>query len=395
MKYINVSLKYKPKALFIAFLLVFSLLFSCTSTEEKRSEVAENKPTPPPKAEHIGDVSLYEKYAPYFSIGAAVSMRSLKIHDKILQFHFNHLTMENDMKFGSIQPAENTFNFTVPDAIADYAREHTMNLCGHTFVWHSQYPEWLFAGLTPGNEDDIELLKSRMKNHIETLIDRYDDVVNNWDVVNEAVTDTKGKMYRDGSEGSKWYNIFQSEEYIYWAFKYTQDVLEAKGSSAKMYYNDYNVYNPDKLKKILDMARWLRDEKGVRIDGIGFQGHWKINVPVVNEVRNAFDIVVKEGFEIKISELDVSIYPNDNWAEQKWEPLKEFDARMEDKQAEYYGALFSLFREYGEYISEVTFWGISDNMTWLDYFPTRRNNFPLLFDDNYNVKKAYYAIIDF
>jgi endo-1,4-beta-xylanase len=395
MKSINISLKHKFIPLFVGFVLVFSLFFSCTSTVEKEPQPTKKPVERPPKAEYIGEVPLSEKYAPYFSIGAAVSKGSLRVHDKILQFHFNHMTLENDMKFERIHPKEDEYSFSVSDAVADYAREHNMKLCGHTLVWHSQYARWLFEDLTPGNADDIEVLKGRMKNHIETLINRYDDVVDNWDVVNEAITETKGKVYRDGSEGSLWYDIFQSEEYIYWAFKYTQDALDAKGSSAKMFYNDYNTYTQDKLKKILKMARWLRDEKGVRIDGIGFQGHWKINVPGVDEIQAAFDVIIKEDLIIKISELDVSIYPNDNWGTSTWEPLKEFNKQVEMEQAEYYRAIFSLFREYGGNISEVTFWGISDNMTWLDWFPTNRNNFPLLFNDMHNAKQAYYAIIDF
>ena len=33
------------------------------------------------------------------------------------------------------------------------------------------------------------LLKSRLKAHIEAMIERYADVVDNWDVVNEAISD--------------------------------------------------------------------------------------------------------------------------------------------------------------------------------------------------------------
>ena len=70
-------------------------------------------------------------------------------------------------------------------------------------------------------------MKSRLKAHIEAVVDRYADVVDTWDVVNEVLSDDKTKQYRDGSEGSRWYELFGSEEYIYWAFKYAKDALEA------------------------------------------------------------------------------------------------------------------------------------------------------------------------
>jgi len=405
MKHIHIPLKYKLLLVFMAFLLFFSLslFLTCTSTaEEKETTVVRRTPhrtavpTPsPPKAENIGDVSLFKKYEPYFSIGAAVRPSYIKSHDKILKFHFNHLTIEDDMKFGGIHPKEDTYNFKSVDMICDYARENNMKLTGHTLVWHAQYAAWLFKGLKPGDKDDIELLKNRMKEHIETLINRYDDIVDNWDVVNEAISDSGGKTYRDNNEGSKWYDIFQNEDFIYFAFKYAQDALDAKDSKAKLFYNDYNTYNQAKLKKILNMARWLRDEKNVRIDGIGFQAHWNMSGPAVSDIKLAFDAIIKEGFLIKISELDVSVYTNDNWGQKDWEPEKKFDEQMAKQQAEYYKSIFALFREYSEHITDVTFWGVSDDDSWLDWFPTKRNNYPLLFDDDYNAKAAYYAIIDF
>jgi GH35 family endo-1,4-beta-xylanase len=43
----------------------------------------------------------------------------------------------------------------------------------------------------------------------------------------------------------------------------------------------------------------------------------------------------------------------------------------------------------------ITLWGVSDDMTWLDYFPVERKNGPLLFDEHGQPKEAYWRIIDF
>jgi endo-1,4-beta-xylanase len=41
----------------------------------------------------------------------------------------------------------------------------------------------------------------------------------------------------------------------------------------------------------------------------------------------------------------------------------------------------------------VTFWNLSDKSTWLDNFPVRgRKDFPLLFDEKYQPKKAFFAV---
>jgi endo-1,4-beta-xylanase len=340
------------------------------------------------------DISIYKKYAPYFSFGFAVTPRQLGTVGDILIFHANRLTAENAMKFSPIHPAPGSFNFSDADKIANFARAHRMTMTGHTLVWHRQIPGWMFAGLTPGKTRDIETLKSRLKSHIEAMISRYGDVVDNWDVVNEAVSDTYGTDYRDGDEGSGWYRIFGSEEYIYWAFKYAADALAAAGSSAKLYYNDYNVTVPDKLDKILAMVKWLRG-RGARIDGIGLQGHWKFDWPTAGDIQSAIDRITRAGLEVKISELDISVYTGDDWASQTWEKEKPFNEEVERRQALRYRELFNLFRSNGGRISSVTLWGVSDDATWLDSYPVRRNNYPLLFDDAHKPKLSYYAIVEF
>ncbi len=129
---------------------------------------------------------------------------------------FNHLTCENAMKIQNIHPAEDTYDWAEADRIADFARDHGMKLTGHTLLWHRQAPDWLFAGVTAGDSASLDLLKARLNAHIIAVVGRYADVVDNWDVVNEAISSSSSKTYRDGSEGSMWYQLFGSEEYIYW-----------------------------------------------------------------------------------------------------------------------------------------------------------------------------------
>src|SRR5260221_3996254 len=211
----------------------------------------------------VGPGSLAQKYADYFPIGAAVSNFQISFLDQVLAQDFNHLTCENAMKAADIHPAEASFAWQDADRIADFARLHGMKLTGHALLWHARTPDWMFAGVTAGDAASVELLKGRLKAHIEAVIARYADVVDNWDVVNEAISDDPAKTYRDGSEGSKWYELFGSEEYIYWAYQFARDALEAKapGSSAgKLYYNEYVA--TVKADKILKMLAWLKDVKG-------------------------------------------------------------------------------------------------------------------------------------
>ncbi len=340
--------------------------------------------------------SVAQKYADYFPIGAAVSAWHLDNAADALTRDFNHLTCENAMKAQSIHPAEATYDWAEADRIADFARSHGMKLTGHALLWHRQAPSWLFSGITAGDPTSLELLKSRLKAHIEAVVNRYADVVDNWDVVNEAISDDPDKVYRDGSEQSKWYELFGSEDYIYWAFRYAHDALEAiaTGSSVgKLYYNEYSV--TAKADKILSLFAWL-ETRGIHVDGIGFQSHENMTWPSVSELQHAFDQFVKAGYKIKISELDVSVYSDYSTGSFVASPEVPFTADLETAQAQRFAALFSVYRKNRASISSVTFWGVSDDHTWLDNEPVvGRDNYPLLYKDPKTAKAARSEIINF
>jgi endo-1,4-beta-xylanase len=340
--------------------------------------------------------SLAHKYADYFPIGAAVSAWHLDNLSAIVENDFNHLTCENAMKMRNVHPAEATFNWTEADRIADFARERGMKLTGHTLLWHRQSPAWMFQGITADAGVSLETLKARLKAHIDAVIGRYADVVDNWDVVNEAISDDPTKTYRDGSEMSRWYEVFGSEEYIYWAYQYAHDALEfnSPGSSqGKLYYNEYVV--TVKADKILSMLAWLKNEKGIQVDGVGFQSHENLTWPTTTDLQAAFDKFAAAGYKVKISELDVTVY--DDYATGAFvpEPQATFSAGLEATQAARSAGLFELYRKNKSLITSVTFWGVSDDNTWLDNVVAGRNDFPLIYDDLHMPKAARRAIMTF
>jgi endo-1,4-beta-xylanase len=345
----------------------------------------------------VGAGSLAEKYADHFPIGAAVGNWHLDTLGDVLEQDFNHLTCENAMKIQDIHPAEATFAWEDADRIADFARQKGMKLTGHTLLWHRQAPAWMFEGVTAGDTQSLELLKMRLKAHIEAMVERYADVVDNWDVVNEALSDTTGKIYRDAAEGSTWYELFGSEEYIYLAFQYAKDALEANapGSSAgKLYYNDYTATL--KADKILTLLTWLKDDKGIQIDGVGFQSHEQLTWPTTVDLQKAIDKVSGAGYKVKISELDVSVYSDYSTGSFVAAPAVELTPELEARQAKRFADLFALYRKNKQHITSVTFWGVSDDQTWLDNEPVPgRNDYPLLYSDAHTPKAARAAIMDF
>lgn len=370
------------------FVVAFHCVSGCAASSGTMSDA--------PGAEPAVSGSLAGKYADYFPIGAAVGDWELNVAADAVTRDFNHLTCENAMKAQNIHPAEDSYDWVEADRVADFARSHGMKLTGHALLWHRQVPTWMFAGIAAADSASLELLKSRLKAHIEAVVNRYADVVDNWDVVNEAISSDSAKSYRDGAEGSRWYELFGNEEYIYWAYQYAHDALEAvePGSSAgKLYYNDYEVTL--KADKILSMFAWLQG-RGIHVDGIGFQSHEYMSWPSASELQEAFDKFVDAGYGLKVSELDVTVY--DDYASGSFvaSPEVPYTAELEAAQAERFASLFAVYRQYRQRMTSVSFWGISDERSWLNYQPVPgRADYPLLYKNAKTPKAARAAIMKF
>ena len=67
-------------------------------------------------------------------------------------------------------------------------------------------------------------------------------------------------------------------------------------------------------------------------------------------------------------------------------------AEIARKQADQYADLFRLFHENSDIIARVSFWNLHDGESWLNDFPWKRVNHPLLFDRQLRPKPAFDAV---
>lgn len=332
-------------------------------------------------------MGLKNYYKNYFPIGVAVSAHNVLSSDTtfILQ-QFNSLTPENAMKMGPIHPKENEYNFKEADAIVDFAQRHHLKVRGHNLCWHEQTPDWIFKDKN-GELVSKEVLLERLKQHIFTVVNRYKGKIYAWDVVNEAVDDDSTRLLRN----SLWYQIC-GIDFIVKAFEYAHEA----DPNAILFYNDYNTERPEKRARVLQLMQQLKALK-VPVMGIGLQGHWSIYEPTQTDLQQTIQSFAALGLQVQITELDVSIYP---W-EKKLRPKTEKDIdvytpELEHKQDEQYKMVFKVFRANKQKITGVTFWNLTDRTTWLDNYPVPgRKNYPLLFDANYQPKKAYWDVVNF
>jgi endo-1,4-beta-xylanase len=349
-------------------------------------------PAEAPKPIQTDIPSLAVAFKDAFPIGAAIEPKETQgLHGEMLKKHFNSLVAGNAMKPASLQPREGEFDWKGADQIAAFARENGMELRFHTLVWHQQSPAWFFLDkdgfkmmdeTDPARrEENKKLLLERLDTHIRTVVARYKDDIVAWDVVNEVVDEAEA----DGMRHSDWY-MLTGTDYIVTAFKAAR---EAAGEDAKLIINDFNTNMPKKRDILLRLVQDLLAQ-GVPIDGVGHQTHvnveWPSGVEIVASIR-AFSAL---GLDNQITELDMSVYGFNNRGDYG-EALPE---GLLETQAARYREIFDALLTVKEDISNVTFWGIADDNTWLNSFPVTRTDYPLPFDKELQAKPAFWALVD-
>lgn len=332
-----------------------------------------------------------------FLIGTALNTRQSSGNDtaatRIIRKHFDAIVAENCMKSEELHPEEDRYDFADADEFVQYGVDNNLTVTGHCLIWHSQLPKW-FCVDENGENVSPEVLKARMKDHISTVVGRYKGVIKGWDVVNEAILE-------DGSyRKSKFYEIL-GEEFIPLAFQYAQEA----DPDAELYYNDYNEWYKGKRETVVRLINTLK-ERGIRIDGIGMQGHIGLNRPSLEEYQETIDDYVNAGVKVLVTELDMSALPeprrmggaNLTDTESYRKEIDPYTEGLPEEVAEEWNNrmmdFFNLFLKNSDNMIRVTLWGVSDADSWKNDFPVRgRTDYPLLFDRNHEPKGVVTQLI--
>lgn len=339
--------------------------------------------------------NLKAAYKDYFPIGVALATTTYDLYSDELYENFSSVSHENALKWESVQSKEGEFTYKSADKIVDFALSKDMAVRGHTLLWHSQTPSWVFYddnnALT-----DYETLQARLGEHIKNVVGKYKDKINVWDVCNEVLSDNSSELYRnesgDKTKESLWRQICGSDEKFEDLLAFAFKEAKKAAPNAKLYYNDYNMTLPHRITSAVKMIKNLR-ALGAQIDGVGEQGHYTIYEYKEQELINAIEAYALEGLAFQITELDVSMYASTDSRNPHLEaPTQE----MLEKQAVVYESIFKVCRERKDNVKSITVWGMADDNTWLDNWPVaNRKNWPLLFDEFGKPKLCYKRILNF
>lgn len=302
-----------------------------------------------------------------FWIGAAADAKAISQEPRyaeLLAQEYNMLTPENVMKFEYIHPEPERYDFSLADLLVDFAQAHGMAVRGHTLVWHNQLPKWILQGQFTQDE-----WMTILREHIHTVVGHYRGKVVAWDVVNEAF-DEQGTL-RD----TIWLRHI-GPQYIALAFQWAHEA----NPQAKLFYNDYGAEGlSPKSEAVYQMVQGLLKE-GIPIHGVGLQMHIALNTaPATSEVVANMQRLGALGLEMHITEMDVRIAENNTL-----QGLKQ--------QAEIYGDMLGVCLSAANCKAFVV-WGLTDRYSWIpQYFGVA--DAPLPFDENFQPKPAYYALMD-
>lgn len=374
----------------------------------------------------------YEAYIPNVGFASEGSELESPAMQKGLQKHGNTTTMGNEFKpqficawwgqnpklSAETFTASNGQTISVPvlnglsnfDKYLGICKTLGIKMRGHVLVWHSQTEDAFFCEDYDKNKDLVspEIMTARQEWYIKTVLEYVDkwEKENNsgkhiiwaWDVVNEAVADdASGSTYLRGStsgskDGSKWYSIYKSNEFIINAFRFANKYAPA---DVKLCYNDYNEYQSNKTPGILSLLDSIIAAENdatlpTRIDVMGMQSHSSVKTSA-STYETAVKAYIAKGLDIHVTELDIA-------TETMYDP---------NKLAQHYADYFKVFldnrkTETDHGIECVTIWGYNDEKTWLNTQSQMQwhgncKQFPLLLEKNADgeivIKKAFTSVI--
>ncbi len=352
----------------ISFLTLLTACGGGVSTNSNNN----NPPPPPPK---LGQAAA----AHHIKVGAAADSFYLPdaSYSSVLGSEFTQLQAENEMKFSDLHPASGTYDFSGGDALVTFAQAHTMAVRGHTLVWHNQVPAWV----TSGNYTSPQLSQI-LQDHITTVAGHYAGKVWAWDVVNEAFNDDGNSTTPSTLRSTLWYDnpgigfAGQGTAYI----EQTLNWAHTADPTAKLIYNDYNDETVGPKSDAIYLMAQDFTNRGVPLDGIGFQFHVDLNFDNPNalaSVASNFQRFAALGLEIHITELDIR--------------LSDGSTASLAAQAKLYGELAAICVQQPKCTVFQT-WGLSDKYSWIPgFFPGM--GWALLWDANYQKKPAYTSVL--
>ncbi|THZ87320.1 glycoside hydrolase [Aureobasidium pullulans] len=268
----------------------------------------------------------------------------------ILSQQFRSLSPENELKWNFFHPNQHYYNWTALDCLVGFAEANNMVVKGHGLISNCCNPDYLLNITEPAR------FRAAMVDHFNAVMHRYKGKMDRWDVVTEAIQTMGG-----GLSNNTFLKVL-GPGYIADAFR----IARAADADAKLFINEGLVESlPGKRQELYNLVAGLVGAK-VPIEGVALQMHITDVAPTPGVITNITNSYTALGLEVTIAEMDVHTL-------------------NKTLETEIYEAVIREALDAG--ITDISFWGFTDKhaYTWL---PGAK---PLMFNEEYNAKGAYYA----
>ncbi|MFH0749454.1 MAG: endo-1,4-beta-xylanase [Candidatus Gottesmanbacteria bacterium] len=270
-------------------------------------------------------------------------------------------------------------DFTRFDEVITFARNNNMKLHFYHLIWtngktNSYTPTWLFTENNCGTWTRSQLLEI-MKTHIQTTMIHGADTVTVWNVVNEAFSE-------NGAMSTNCFKSIIGLDYIDKAFEYAHEIAP----NAILVLNDAVGKDRMHIVEVDAFFKYVKNAKarGIQIDAVGLENHListtgeQFSAGYLQDLNYYFQKAQDANVKVLITEMDV------------------YQAgHSQEDVANLYKKVTAKCLSHSNCISLGT-WGISDKYSWVR-LPNHANLTdakPLLFDENYQRKPAYYGVMD-
>lgn len=299
--------------------------------------------------------------------------------ETILNREFQFITPANAMKQTSIHPEPGKWRWEKADLWVDRCERRGEVMRLHACV-SPQCSAWAEEDHRTPDE-----LRQVMEEYVAGVCKRYGNRRHiRWiDVVNETVT-RKGEWFGPKPGVGKWQNPWtqigfdethplRPPLYIKLAF----EIADKHAPHIKLLYNQHGGMEPAAWKKVRDTVMYLR-QKGVRVDGIGWQCHIDSGFEKDTENMKHFNQLIQWAHA---NDLEFHITENTVW-------MKNGSSQAElDAQAATYAAIVrTLLKHSKNGVVTWNAWQMRDNDT------QRSDGLGTLFDKDGNPKPSYYAV---
>ncbi|MEL6836880.1 MAG: endo-1,4-beta-xylanase [Bacteroidota bacterium] len=328
--------------------------------------------------------------------------------DPHLREEYNAVVLENYMKMSFVLPSTepaDIHNLTVEELRATLTEDNIeaflsnpdwadLRKRGHAMIWFNQAPNWLnLVGPTWTGQQVFDFSRK----YILALGQICGNRVDEWDVINEAISDDspdgqriwrQGTWYRRANDGSMTdWGEATYENYIKMLFVWAREAQP----EARLHINDYGIEPFDnspasKNRFMRDQAKALK-ECGAPIDGVGFQSHLilsqmvnpagEINQGYIDAIEQSIADLALADLEVAITELDIRICNNDR--DEAFQEVA-FQAYCEMALSQ-------------PNCHEVLLWGLRDEDNWITLINTPPfdgcQDAVIVEGDDYSTKPAY------